>query len=318
MVKTKRLEFIDNLRGLAMLAMFIIHSTAYFLKDRFAYFIWDFFEWAVPIFVFCSFYLLFEKISSKEKINWILYFKKRLSRLLFPYFIFLIFYFLLLYFFEPKKFNFDYLLANIFLYGGADFNWLVLLFVYFTFLTPIFHFVFQNKTLKIIYFCLVIFSSIFFIFYKVNYRIFIWLTWSFYLFLIPMFLDKDKRKIILMTIISLIFFFLLRLVEIKINHNLSQYANKYPPNLYHLLYGSFFIGLFYFLFNKVNPFFGKILKFFSENSYSLYFIHFLVLLMIVWLKILPKFWHLFFLEILFFSILIQLLLNTIKNFFFKR
>ncbi|MGB9883422.1 MAG: acyltransferase family protein [Microgenomates group bacterium] len=304
-----RIFFIDNLRGLAILAMMMIHATAYFLNDKLAYFVWDNLEWAVPVFVFCSFYLSFQKHIYLKGNQWLGYFKKRLKRLLFPYFVFLLVYFFLIYFFEPNKFNLDYFLANIFLFGGVDFNWLVLLFIYFMFLTPIFVKIFQNKFFKIIYFILVISASLFFIFFKINYRLIIWLPWSFYLFLIAMFIKEDNKKIILMTVLSFFSFLLLGFLEIKIGHNLSQYSNKYPPTLYHLTFGSFWIGILYFIFKNQE---NKFLRFFSINSYSLYFIHFLVLLLIVWFKIIPNNWFLFFLEIFSGSVIIQKLLNHLN------
>lgn len=305
----KRIFFIDNLRGISIIAMMIIHATAYFLKDKTAYFIWDNLEWAVPVFVFCSFYVLFEKNLEFKRDQLIAFYKKRLKRLILPYFLFLIIYFFLLYFFEQRKFNLNYFFANVFLYDGVDFNWLVLLFVYFTFLTPMFFYIFKNKLFKFFYFIFVILSSLIFIFYKINYRLIMWLPWSFYLFLIPVFQKKDNKKIVLITAVSFLIFLILRFFEIKIGHNLSQFSNKYPPTLYHLTFGSFWIGVLYFIFNKKE---SKLLKFFSINSYSLYFIHFLILLPIVWLKIIPSNWFLFFLEIFFGSIFIQMAINRLK------
>lgn len=305
---SSRIFFIDNLRGIAIIAMMIIHSTAYFLKDKIAYFIWDNLEWAVPVFIFCSFYVLFSRKIEFKDYQWFGFYKKRLKRLFFPYFLFLLIYFLLIYFFESKKFNLNYFLANIFLYGGVDFNWLVLLFIYFTFLTPIFFKILKNRFLKIVYFILILISSFVFIFYKINNRIIMWLPWSFYLFLIPVFQKKDNKKIFLITFFSLLIFLILRLLEVKIGHNLSQYGNKYPPTLYHLTFGSFWIGVLYFIFKNKEI---KFLKFFSVNSYSLYFIHFLVLLMIIWTKNLPSNWFLFFLEIFFGSVIVQKIINKL-------
>ncbi|MBD3840001.1 MAG: acyltransferase family protein, partial [Epsilonproteobacteria bacterium] len=116
---------IDNLRGLAMISMMVIHACSYFLKTKEVYLLWNYLQWAVPVFLFCSFYL---SLKDKRPTNYL----KRLKRLFIPYWIFLFVYFLLLYFFEKKNFSFQYLRANIFLYRGIDFNWLVLLFLYFT------------------------------------------------------------------------------------------------------------------------------------------------------------------------------------------
>jgi len=57
-------KMIDNLRGMAMLAMIVIHSISYFFSDKLSFLIWDYSQWAVPVFFFCSFYLFFK--SSKK------------------------------------------------------------------------------------------------------------------------------------------------------------------------------------------------------------------------------------------------------------
>lgn len=308
----ERIFLIDNLRGISIIAMMIVHAASYFLRDKTTYFIWDNLEWVVPVFIFCFFYVLLEKEIYRNNINWFDYFKKRLKRLLIPYFVFLFFYFLIVYFFDFKKFNLNYFLSNIFLYGGLDFNWLVLLFVYFTFLTPVFFKIIKNNFLKIAYFILIILSSIFFIFYKINYRLIMWLPWSFYLYLIPLFQKKDNKKILLITLLSFFLFLFLRFFELNIGHNLSQFSNKYPPTLYHLVFGSFWIGVLYFLLRKKEI---KILNFFSVNSYSLYFIHIMVLYLSVYFKIIPSNWFLFFLQIFIPTVLIQKLLNFFNRLF---
>lgn len=89
-IPQKRIFFIDNLRGISIIAMMIIHATAYFLKDKTAYFIWDNLEWAVPVFVFCSFYVLFEKNLEFKRDQLIAFYKKRLKRLILLYYLFLI------------------------------------------------------------------------------------------------------------------------------------------------------------------------------------------------------------------------------------
>lgn len=104
-------------------------------------------------------------------------FKKRFFRLYRPYLIFLIFHFLLLFFFEKQKLKLSYFFANVFLYGGIDYNWLVLLFLGFIFLMPLFFYLKKNKFLFYGFFYSVFFFD-FFIFYPIkNYRLFIFLLW---------------------------------------------------------------------------------------------------------------------------------------------
>lgn len=299
-----------------MFAMIVIHAIAYFFRDKLSFLIWDYSQWAVPVFLFCSFYIFFK---FPKRIAFFSYLKKRFSRLFIPYYIFLIFFYFLLYFFEKKSFfNFEYLKANIFIYKGLDFNWLVLLFTYFTFLMPFIIWLKKNRFLYYGYFILSLFSSILFIFVKTNYRLTMWLPWSVLIFFTIFFIENEKnwRKLFSVGLISLIIFLVTRLIEIKIGHNLSQFSNKYPPTIYHLSYGIFSTIIIAWL-SKKNIFvyfnFDKFLYFLSINSYSLFFIHIFVMYYLNWLNLKTGNWFTFFFIILLASSAIQLALNEVKK-----
>ncbi|KKQ24651.1 MAG: Racemase domain protein [Candidatus Roizmanbacteria bacterium GW2011_GWC2_37_13] len=314
----KRDRTIDTLRGLAMFAMMVIHACSYYLKDKTTLFIWDNLQWAVPVFVFCSFYLFFGRKDKFSASDWLPYLKKRLTKLLTPYYYFLAVFFPLLFFFEKNKFNLKYFFANVFLYKGLDFNWLVLLFLYLTFIMPLVLIIKKNKVLFYGFFIISFISSIYFIFKPINYRAIMWLPWTAYIYFTIFFLkNKTKAKVLLLTgSLSLIVFIYLRIIETNIGHNLTQFTNKYPPTLYHLSFGIFWIIILYWLSEKNVFNFLKSDRFFnflSINSYSLYFIHIIVMFMISWLGILPPVWPLFFLEIISISLLIQMGLNKLEN-----
>ncbi len=309
---------IDNLRGLAMFSMMLIHACSYFLKDKTTLTIWDNLQWAVPVFLFCSFYLFFDRTKKFTNTDWFPLLKKRFTRLFIPYWIFLVVYFFLLFIFEKKNFNLNYLWANIFLYKGIDFNWLVLLFVYLIFLMPTVLILKKFKPLFYGFFAVSLFSSVYFIFRPFNYRMIMWLPWSVYIFFTLFFLNnKNNKKIIFLTgAFSLLLSLTIRAVEIKIGHNLTQFANKYPPTLYHLSFGIFWITVLFSLSEK-NVFsflsFDRLLHFLSVNSYSLYFIHIVVMFTLNWLHWLPVHWFWFFLEIIGLSSLVQLGLNNLQK-----
>ncbi|MFZ6034761.1 MAG: acyltransferase family protein [Patescibacteria group bacterium] len=312
----KRDETIDTLRGLAMLAMIILHAASYYFGSRTTYLIWDNLQWAVPVFLFCSMTLFYEKHKEFPVKNWAGYLKKRFTRLLVPYYIFLFAYFPLVYFFNNRNFNLQYLAANLFLYKGLDFNWLVLLFIYLTFLMPVVLILrLKNKPVFYGYFVLSLISSVYFIFSPINYRAVMWLPWSIYIYFTIFFLKyRHNKKFLFRTaFIAGMTFFALRFFEMKTGHNLSQFANKYPPTLYHLSFGAFWIIILQWLTEKrVFDFewFKKIIHFLSVNSYSLFFIHVLVMFTIDWLHIRPPNWPLFFVEVIFASSGIQLALNS--------
>ncbi|MBI5122222.1 acyltransferase family protein [Candidatus Roizmanbacteria bacterium] len=317
----ERNKSIDNLRGLAMFAMMVIHAISYFFSDKFSFYIWDYSQWAVPVFLFCSCYLYFKSPKKLDKLTFFSYLRKRLLRLLIPYYFFLFSFYMLLYFFDIKSFfNFAQLKANIFLYGGLNYNWLVLLFVYFTFLMPFILWLEQYKYFFYGFFFTSFASSIYFIFSPLNYRLIMWLPWSTLIFFTIFFVRNEKnwKKLFLTATAFIIIFFILRVIEIKISHNSTQYANKYPPTLYHLSYG-IFSTIFIFWLSKKNFFsyfnFERLLYFLSINSYSLFFIHILVILSLNWLNLKTSHWFTFFLIILGTSSMIQLVLNRFKKLF---
>ncbi|MBI3887543.1 acyltransferase family protein [Candidatus Microgenomates bacterium] len=131
----QRTQLIDTLRGLAMLVMILTHTTVFFLQDPSANFLWNWSHFAVPIFVFCSVYLFFQK-SLYDKIAFWSFVKKRFVRLLIPYYWFLLFFLIILFFTKPETLSIKYLLQSIFVIGGVDINWLVLLFMMITIILP--------------------------------------------------------------------------------------------------------------------------------------------------------------------------------------
>ena len=315
----ERDKTIDNLRGLAMFAMMVIHAISYFFSDKLSFYIWDYNQWSVPVFLFCSFYLYFKNPKKFEIFSFFSYLKKRFLRILIPYYIFLFFFYILLFWFDKKTFfNFNYSKANIFLYGGLGFNWLVLIFIYLTFLMPLVLWLKKNKLLYYGFFLLSFSSSIYFVFVKTNYRLIMWLPWSVLIYFTIFFIKNEKnwKKLTLTAAVFMIIFFILRIIEIKIGHNLTQFENKYPPTLYHLSYGIFSIIIIFWL-SKKNFFsffnFDKLLHFLSKNSYSLFFIHILVMSTLNWLNLKTNHWFTFFLLIINASLIIKLLLNRFKK-----
>jgi peptidoglycan/LPS O-acetylase OafA/YrhL len=312
---------IDNLRGLAILAIIIIHATSYFLKDKIAFFIWDSLQWAVPVFLFCSFYLYYSKVKEFDKKTVIPYLKKRFNRLIIPYYIFLLAYFPLIYFFEAHKFNLSYIVSNIFLYGGLNLNWVPLLFVYFSFLMPLLLILKKKKACFNVWGFLAIVSSIVFIFYSpFNYRATMWLPWSLLAFFTIFFIKIERNWKVLFSygLAFLATFILVKFIEIKIGHNLTHYGNKYPPTLFHLSYGIVSTIILFWL-SKKNIFtflnFDKLLYFLSVNSYKLFFIHLLVIFILIWTKFHFANWFTFFLVIFGLSSAIVWLLKASQNVF---
>lgn len=324
MKKTERFFAIDFLRGFSILVMIFIHTSAYFLSNKVAFFFWDASEFAVVVFIFCSCYVVFKKYLTAH-LPIFFYIKKRLVRLLKPYYIFLLFFLFFVYLGEPYKLTLPYLVENLFVVGGIDINWLILLFLIFSFLVPTVLILFKRrKKLFYIYFFLALFFSLFFIKNKLplDYRITMFLPWSLIIFFSLFFVKYEEKKwfINLGLVVSFVIFFLLHLLVNDLHLSLVMYANKYPPNLYHLSYGVFSVFALY-LVSKLHflsiPIIKKFFYFMSSQSYTIYFIHFAIIYILT-VFIHYKFsWLGFFVVVFLLTITVQILLLKIKHYLFS-
>lgn len=313
-----RYKTIDYLRGISILAMVLIHTSAYFLDKQIAAWLWNVNEFAVQVFVFCSAYIFFSK-EGQASFNFWPYLTKRFVRLLKPYYIFLLFFLPINYYLIGKDFNLNYLWQNLSLTGGVDFNWLVLLFLYFALLFPLIAYLSQQR-LKWFYFIgsLPLISSIIFLFYHFpfNWKLIMWLPWSLLIFYAAYFVKYQSNKVFhLLTLLgSCLLFVGLYLLQVKLGHSLKFYDNKYPPNLYFLVYGTLLIEILYCLSNlAVLQVLTKPLYFLSRYSYQIYFVHIIVLEFVAEKLRFPLNlnWLTFFLLVFSLTILIQMVLNKL-------
>lgn len=316
-----RLLEIDFLRGTAILAMIIIHTAAYHLNIQWLHILWDRCQFAVVTFIFCSGYLYFSHPIAEGQ-NMIQYAKKRLTRLILPYYLFLIFVFLFVWISQPKSLTLSYVRDSVLLLGGPDINWLVLLFLQFSILLPLFSF-FNRKApvLLWIYGAISIASSLLFLTYKLpfNYKFIMWLPWSSVLLYSFLFFKYHQKKAF--AIGSILGLFVVFLVSwywlMKSGHSLVHYDNKYPPNIYHLAYGTLWTVVLYYAFQfgtlRFQPF-TWLLTYFSTYSYSIYFIHWLVIYILTATLHLQMNWWQFFLGVSVISILTQMIFNKLLYF----
>lgn len=300
-----------------MLAMIIAHATAYFLKDRFAFLIWDFSEWSVVTFLFCSSYLFYSRdfiFSIKNIVNYV---KKRLVRLYLPYFYFLLLLFPLRYFLYTKKIDFDYIFKNVFFVGGLDLNWLVLIFFQLMFIFPIIYFFKKRSSfLYYLYFLVSLASSIYYLYVRNwDYRVIMWLPWSITIYFTIFFIDNQKKweKLAIAAVVGFLVFLWSRSLVSNLGHNLTQFYNKYPPNIYHISYGIFSTLVLYFI-SKKNIFkilgLEGFLNFLSINSYPLFFVHNLAIFVLLWVGVKFSNWFSFFLVVFGLSSAVVLLMQT--------
>lgn len=281
----QRLATIDIIRGVSIIAMVATHATAYFTKDPLAGGIWYISQFAVAAFIFCSSYLFFKKTTVEDISHFGAYLKKRLPRLLVPYYYFLLFYIPLLAIKGKNMLTMDTVRMMTLTTPTNDLSWLVLLFLTFSFVMPlILWFHEKMKSLFYLYVLAAVGSSAYFLFYPspVHFKLIMWLPWSTVILAGYLVAKNETNKWLIppLTMVSLAAFLASFFVLQNAGLSLAQYANKYPPNLYHLSFGLLGTGILYMLSSTFlftwNPL-KKLLVYISLHSYSIYFIHFLII-----------------------------------------
>lgn len=313
-----RLPELDDLRGISIIVMILIHTNAYFLSNKWAYATAEISQFAVVAFLFCSSYLtLLKPYPTTAEI--IPYMVKRLKRLLPPFFLFFAFYVLFGTYGLGKHFTSSYIIKSLLFTGGIDYNWMVLLFVQMMIVTPFIQFLYQKSKVGLyIYTFVALLSTIIFLKYTPlsYYRWIMWLPWSLVI-VYTLYFDKIWNNILrfvwVTLLLEMLFFVTQQGVLLPLNHSFSMYSNKYPPNLYHIVYSLFAVNIIYFFSRQKffsSPLIQSVVHFFSVNSYSLFFIH-IIVIEGVWKWIRPSNWILFFLIVAYISTLIQIVFNKI-------
>jgi len=329
-MKPPRNITVDLLRGIAMISMMLIHTTYYFIgSSKIALFLWHWSQFAVPVFVFCSGYVFFLKPQRIHEEGLLNYMWKRVKRLVIPYYIFLIFFFPIIWF-TTDKLTPMYILQSLFIIGGVDISWLVLLMLELSLLFPLLILLQRKKNILFLsYIALATLVAIITIplplsalHWKLgieNWKLIMWLGWSlmgiFSMVYINVsslqkFLQNKLMLFIGATIVSIITY----IYERSIHHDITLYGNKYPPTLLILSFGVAAIVLLYILAEKqcFKPI-QKLLIFTSTHSYSLFFIHYCFLIALA--NLLPKLhttWYFFFASVLGAALLVQYLWNRLK------
>ena len=321
----KRLPELDDLRGISIIVMILIHTNVNFLSNKWAYNSREVSQFAVVAFLFCSSYLALLKPypTVSELIPYIV---KRLKRLLIPFLVFFTIYILFSTVGLGKHFSQSYIMKSYILTGGIDFNWMVLLFIQMMLVTPFIQYLNERSKIGLyIYTFIAILSSVIFLKYTPLpfYRSIMWLPWSLVI-VYTLYFDRiwnNKMWFVWITLLfGTIFIITQQCILLPLHHSFSMYNNKYPPNLYHISYSLFAVNIIYYLSKRKlfsSPLVQNTVGFFSANSYQLFFIHILVIDG-VWKWIRPTNWILLFLLVTYISSIIQIGMNKISLSFPRR
>lgn len=316
----QRNQLIDSLRGFSMIVIIFTHATAFFPSDKLVSILWNWSNFAVPIFIFCSAYLFLQK-SSDKPLHIFSYLKKRFIRLLLPYYIFLVFFLIVISLLSSELFTIKYIWQSILVIGGVDINWLVLLFLYITIILPFFVWSQKkNPFLFWMFFTLSLSSSIFLLFARLDipYKFIMWLPWSLIVYFTWFYIKYEQKKVVLLWsfLASCLLFIMSFGVVQSLHHSTVLIHNKYPPNILYLSYGvAVLLGLTFvakYLFSQ--KYVLQFINFFSKYSYSIYFLHYLLLTVFVtFMAELGLNWLTLFLLVLSSTVLLQYLFNKFNS-----
>ncbi len=273
----KRLGHIDYLRAIAILGVIITHILSYNLGTTLTNNIWNYLHFVVPMLVFCSGYITYQKYSEtrwtlKNTVQW---YQKRAVRLIGPYAAWTILHYGLWYMF-PKYFS-----------GlGLDYDWLPILFLELMLVTPLYLRLWKTKRPLLTF--LIFLSSILFLFLKpsLDFRTDMWLPWSAILLLSFEAASNviQPARYMSIAILAFVVFITGNLVLPVLHQPLTLTLHKYPPDIFYLSYG-IWIGSMLLLMEPYRISQGKhikkILLWLSKNSYGLFFAHYIILDLII-------------------------------------
>ncbi len=295
---------IDFLRGLSIIGVVIIHVLSYSLTTPLYVFTWNYLHFVIAAFIFCSGYVMMARYkngfdSIEHVLSW---YKKRLIRLLIPYYIYLLVHYMLMILLPQYfggsglKLEADYIASSIFLSGGVDLNWLTLLFVQLTLLFPVLVHLTPFKKSYYMYAGGALLIALIFTFYRFpydQYRSVMWIPWSFILILSMHFYFlhsaglKTKTYLKMMAVGASIFA-VLYFIGQHLHWSDRIIDHKYPPDLYDLSFEST-VTLAVLAISNWDPLHSPLIKraytFLSQESYHIFFIHYILIDLVQHLKV---------------------------------
>jgi hypothetical protein len=271
-------------------------------------------------------------IYKYKSIDIMAFYRKRLSKLVFPAWIFLTFYFAIVYVFcllinKPFFYSKNTLLSSYLFTDGIGYVWILKIYITLALITPFaLKFVKQNQTNKA-YFYPIVFAYVLYELLVFWGRIYFpelsetalpVIAYSL-LFLYGLKMNKfTSQQLLTVSFVSLAIFLLFVLYNFYDSGKFVQTQKyKYPPSLYYLSYSLFWINIVYILCRKVlhnwiPPVFAE---WFSSNSLWVYLWH--IMAIFIWNKILSDSIHfdfeslVKFVFILSFGVTATLLQNTL-------
>lgn len=288
--------------------------------------LWEYSQVAVPIFIFCSSYLYFSK-TAKEHFSFA-YFWKRIKRLVMPYYAYLLVLWLYHLLLKQATLSFENIGKKILFLNSSsrDLDWLVVLFLYFMILMPLIRLM-NRKPIIIWLYSFLSAASAFVLLYidvPIAFRLIMWLPWSLILIITYFIVQHEKKPIflLLLTMGSFLLYGLSTMILIQNDATLILTENKYPPNMFYLSYGIWSMLTLYLLHKMYGRYLlavQPLFDFFSKHSYSIFFIHFLVLYVFLDFTEYRKLpWWGLWMVVLLLTVTVQIAINQIRTVIYAR
>ncbi|MFH0870783.1 MAG: acyltransferase [archaeon] len=346
-----KIEAIDYLRGLAILAIIVIHILAWHdnaiwteytsIPRLFA--LRDFLQFSVVTVIICSGFSLYMAHGqlSLNKADLTNFYKKRVKRLLFPWWIFLAvffsFHFLIKQIFNVQliELSWSYVLLSFSMIGGIGFGWLVLLMLIMTLLFPFLKYLYDHSRKAVLFSFAVAAYLLSFALFKINptntldfgapmasassasvafLAISFIVGWSM-VYMIGFFLEQfyndhpSLKKELRLTFFSIGLFLLVSAIYSGLGIGEYLYLNKYPPSPTYISLGLMMtfilLSLFFSFQHVIHTHLKRVMTFLSSNSYWLFMWNALTL------SIITPFLGLFSFSSVYLKLALDILLNVI-------
>lgn len=295
MAKEKRMKkprdfTIDLLRSVSILLMIVMHIAPSYLQYPMFNWIWSWGQWVVPAFILCS--IVVDSSNIRTLQDYLQYLWKRGSRLLIPYYLWLASYLTLMALLGHKRITLDIILKNVMFTGGADFNWMILLFIYVALALPFLRkIVEESEKISMAVLLLSFTISAFYLgdrsYWSGAYRLWMLVPWYGITLGILLFLKWWKQNrwghITTFFIVNLGIFTYWYLYFSHFDITTHTYYHKYPPDVFYVSFSLWSVILAYIIVHvfakhiKKLPLVAHFLTFVSTRSYTIFFIHILVL-----------------------------------------
>lgn len=264
----------------------------------------------------CLFFKSKKNISSVKE--YFKYVKKRVVRLLFPTWIFLIIYFLLNIFLKFANYDFKTIIKSFALFksGTIGYVWIIRIYILAAIILPIYKFFYDKNSMKttITVYIVYIIYEILAITGIFNITILEYLFAYIAPIILIVHLSKElvkceKRKVLnLASVNFIIFIFVGLLLYIKNGSIQPTQIMKYPFRVYYISYSLFISFILFFTINNIkikSKICERLINFISTNSLWIYLIH------IIFVQIIDyKLWYINFIIV----VLLTLLAVKIKNY----